>query len=245
MGARVKATIITNEGTFNLEDPRQLVGAVFGMVGRLKRKVVGRPQVHRNKIFRIVKQNIRENLEAGRAGGLGWPKLKKYTYAIRAIKGYPIQKYPMLRRTGALERGFKKANLEIMKIDKNRVQFTMFNSVPYAALQHSGGTVSADLVSLKSQYGRKHHKILLNPGEKVKTAGRFKAYNNTTRKRITVRVPARPCAFFNNDAIKRLMAGEIVKAGSYAYYAIDKKKLEDFDAIADVVHNLRKPKGKT
>jgi len=206
-------TKITIKGKKGLIKPSSL-GNELVSVGTLRHSI-RKLSSYKEKIYTILKQNIEENLSDGRAGSNppNWPKLKKYTYIIRAIKGFPISgKYPVLHRTGRLERGFGKRGLSI-ETTEDRMSIRFTNLVPYAAIQNEGGTEEAELVTLKKQYGHKHYKVLVNPGEKVDVARKFRAgrggkilagSETSSRKRVTVKVPARPFAYFNEGAIKKL-----------------------------------------
>src|SRR3990167_6633603 len=111
--------------------------AVLELEGTFKQRVKNFDS-YAKRIGDMMKENIAQNLEAGRSGQLGWPKLMKSTYVNRALRGYPIHRYPVLKRTGALEGGFKK--LEVNVVSEGRKEIKLVNIVPHAHFQNYGGT---------------------------------------------------------------------------------------------------------
>jgi phage gpG-like protein len=200
--------------TYIIKSPEEfddvISGAIFGAVARIKRRFIDEPKELSSTIFRIVKQGVAENFEMGRSGSLGWPRLKRITYVMRAMKGYPIQKYPVLRRTGALERGFYKTGFAIERVIKNTVAFTLTNDVPYAGLQNDGGVVQGFSVPLKSTYrsqagGNKRYSVLVDARERgLKVKRKYKHLEETEKKPVNFLIPPRRFAFISDHTFKRL-----------------------------------------
>lgn len=220
-------TFISNGRKYETSDVNEAKGILLASTGivsiaKIKKRLIKNPKEYSNRIYNIVSSGIKENFELGRKGALGWPKMKRVSYVMRAMKGFPIQKYPVLHQTGALERGFQKRLFTVAPVGENTVVFHLSNVAPYASIQNEGGVQIAKQVKLKKQFtykvsgetdenfesemGRKPYTVLVGENESVTSsvARKYTREGVGKSKKIIVQIPARPFAFISDRTYNRL-----------------------------------------